>query len=104
MILLQLGRLVLSCVGFGNFPFLNASIQGLTVFIPIVHCNHPDPVFGCDVDIRRLVVVDQVLPQPLPYPMVAILGIIGSPCYNPSPLLDSHPFGEYAEIFRFDCP
>ena len=36
--------------------------------------------------------------------MVASFGIIGSPCYNPSPLLDSHPFGEYAEIFRFDCP
>jgi hypothetical protein len=44
------------------------------------------------------------LPQPLPCPMVASLGIIGSSCDNPSPLLDSHPFGEYAEIFRFDCP
>ena len=31
--------------------FLNASVQGLTVSIPIVHFQHRDPRFGCDVDI-----------------------------------------------------
>ena len=49
--MLPFGRLVLSCVGLGNFPFLNASVQGLTVSIPIVHFQHRDPRFGCDVDI-----------------------------------------------------
>ena len=44
-------RLVLSCVDLGNFPFLNVSVQGHTVSMPIVHFNHPDPLFGCDVDI-----------------------------------------------------
>ena len=51
MTLRPFGRLVLSCVGLGNFPFLNVSVQGLTVAITIVHFNHPDPLFGCDVDI-----------------------------------------------------
>ena len=30
--------------------FLNALVQGLTVSIPIVHFQHRDLRFGCDVD------------------------------------------------------
>ena len=41
----------LSCVGLGNLLFLNATVQGLTVSIPIVHFQHRDLRFGCDVDI-----------------------------------------------------
>ena len=77
MTLRPFDQLVLSCVGLGNLLFLNASVQGLTVSIPIVHFQHCAPRFGCDVDMRHLLVGDQVLPQPLPCPMVASLGIIG---------------------------
>ena len=51
MTLRPFDQLVLSCVGLGNLLFLNASVQGLTVSIPIVHFQHRDPLFGCDVDI-----------------------------------------------------
>ena len=84
MTLQPFDQLVLSCVGLGNLLFLNASVQGLTVSIPIVHFQHRDLRFGCDVDMRHLLVGDQVLPQPLPCPMVASLGIIVRPT-NPTP-------------------
>ena len=51
MTLQPFDQLVLSCVGLGNLLFLNASVQGLTVSIPIVHFQHRDLRFGCDIDI-----------------------------------------------------